>query len=258
MSERARARAAAILKALGAMGTDALAVGPRDLAGGVHALKVAALEAGVPLLSANLVGPTGAPLFEASRIVERGGLRVGIVGVSTADLRVDEARAYVAAHASATDPAVAVRRAVAALEGKVDLVVLLGRLDVREMRAVVPRTGVPLAFVGSSGQAPEVPARLGPALVFDGGMRGQGVLKVRLSWRRTGLFGAKRVRELVPAPKGAAVPNRVRVEAHLLDTRVPADAAIDAIVDPVRSGEERRARRRQVGQVRSGPTLPSR
>lgn len=65
-----------------AIGIDAVAVGPLDLADGLDTFHELYKSAKYPLLCANLVSKeTGQPLFRPHVIVERAGLRVGIVGV---------------------------------------------------------------------------------------------------------------------------------------------------------------------------------
>ncbi len=60
---------------------DAVAVGPNDLAAGREFLNNNGPE-DFPWLSANLRDKNDAPIFPASRIVERGGMRVGILGIT--------------------------------------------------------------------------------------------------------------------------------------------------------------------------------
>lgn len=74
-------KARLILTAMGQLGTAGMAVGERDLALEPAFLRESARRAGVPLLSANLLGPDGKPAFERSRVVEMGGKRVGILAV---------------------------------------------------------------------------------------------------------------------------------------------------------------------------------
>ncbi len=77
-----RARAELILKAMGELGTAAMAAGARDLAYGTKFLKDAAAKAKVPVLSANLMGPDKKRIFEPSTVVTVAGLKIGLIGVS--------------------------------------------------------------------------------------------------------------------------------------------------------------------------------
>jgi len=79
--QSARTRAAFILKQLGALGTQAMAPGQRDLNLGAAFLTSQAKAAGAKLLSANL-RQGEAPLYEAAAIFTVGGAKVAVIGVS--------------------------------------------------------------------------------------------------------------------------------------------------------------------------------
>lgn len=63
------------------MGYDAVAVGPIDLAAGIGLLK-SGLEQGFPWLSANITDDNNRPIFPATKVLNRGGLRIGVAGLS--------------------------------------------------------------------------------------------------------------------------------------------------------------------------------
>nr|WP_163994218.1 5'-nucleotidase [Pyxidicoccus caerfyrddinensis] len=77
-------RAELVLEQMEALGTTAMAVGHRDLSQGLGWLRKAAQgpKKKLKLLSANLVDKAGKAPFAASTVVEAGGLKVGVVGVS--------------------------------------------------------------------------------------------------------------------------------------------------------------------------------
>ena len=79
-----RQRAELVLEQMEAQGTVAMAVGERDLSLGLAWLQKATGGRGkkMKLLSANLVDKAGKTPFAASMVVEAGGLKVGVVGVS--------------------------------------------------------------------------------------------------------------------------------------------------------------------------------
>lgn len=165
---------------MGELGYAAMAVGERDLAGGLDALRTQASKGGVTLLSANLVDPQGAPVFEASKVVQVGVVRVGLVGLSTADPKIEGARAYLKARLSATDPVEAAKKAVAALP-RVDVVVLLGHLRTVEARRVaraVPEAK--LVLISDSGRFTRVGEYVGGAVLYEGGQRGQILMQLEV------------------------------------------------------------------------------
>ena len=75
-------RAELILSTMGQLGTIAMAVGQRDLNWGHRALKANAEKAKVKVLSANLLGDDGKPLFPASTIAHTEIASIGVIGVS--------------------------------------------------------------------------------------------------------------------------------------------------------------------------------
>lgn len=78
----AREHALAVVDAMAAAGTAAMAAGARDLSAGVAFLRDGARRAKLTVLSANLLGGDGKPIFPASAMVAAGGFRVGVVGLS--------------------------------------------------------------------------------------------------------------------------------------------------------------------------------
>ena len=77
-------KAWALLEACNRLETAAINIGDRDLAAGLPFLKALADSARYPFLSANLVDPAGQLIFKPSVVVEKNGLRVALVGASSA------------------------------------------------------------------------------------------------------------------------------------------------------------------------------
>jgi len=127
MAEAVR-KAELIVEAYGRMGYRAMAVGSGDLAAGFDTLKKLEGKAKFPFLSANLVDrETQKPLFPTHVVVEAGGIRVGIFGLTLNTM----SRAYlakVAPQVVVTDPLEAGKKVLEELRGKVDLVVALSHL----------------------------------------------------------------------------------------------------------------------------------
>lgn len=80
----AKARAQVVLQGMARIGVEAMAVGARDLDLGPVWLKAEAAKAKLALLSANLVDAKGRPLFPASTVIDVGGKKIGVIGVSPA------------------------------------------------------------------------------------------------------------------------------------------------------------------------------
>jgi 2',3'-cyclic-nucleotide 2'-phosphodiesterase (5'-nucleotidase family) len=80
-------RARFILKTMGDLGTQVMAVGVRDLSAGLPFLQEIAKGGKVKLLSANLREKDAAP-FEGSTVLTAGGIKVGVIGASPAALGI--------------------------------------------------------------------------------------------------------------------------------------------------------------------------
>jgi hypothetical protein len=107
-------RAARALRAYQRMGVDAITVGERDLALGPAVLRALCDEARIPVVSANIVGSDGRPLFPAQRIVRAGTETVGVFGV----LDLGGGQVTVPAGVTLTDPVAAAKAAIATLRGQ--------------------------------------------------------------------------------------------------------------------------------------------
>lgn len=184
---QARATARFLSQTLGQMGGVAVAVGERDLALGTSFLKRTAAEAGLKLLAANLVhAASGTVAFDAWTLVERGGVKVGIVGLAP-ELSSD-AQAYQVYQRNglATRPlrASVLEAANAARRAGAQLVVALVHLPQRQATDLLislPRPGVDLALVAQDRLTG--PFRLvGPNLtaMLEVGDRGKYLAEVRV------------------------------------------------------------------------------
>ena len=72
-----------VIAAMNAMHYDAAAVGNHEFNYGVPFLEQAVKQASFPFLAANVVRPNGSRAFSSWTMVERGGVRIGIVGATT-------------------------------------------------------------------------------------------------------------------------------------------------------------------------------
>ncbi len=110
-------RAKLVFDMMARLGTQAMVVGQRDLSGGVAALQKLAEGSKVKLLSANLTR-AGKPVFDAGVVLDVGGVKVGIVGVTAPGPVAPEA------DVTASAPLAAAQAALAKL-GKRDVTVVL-------------------------------------------------------------------------------------------------------------------------------------
>jgi 5'-nucleotidase len=108
------------------MGYQAINVGSNDLLAGIEFLKELKKEVHLPLLSANLLdGKGGKPIFKTHMRFAVGGIRVGVVGL-TSDMPHQED--VVPEGYFVSDPLSAAKRMVAELATDCDIIVVLGNL----------------------------------------------------------------------------------------------------------------------------------
>jgi hypothetical protein len=138
-------------------GVDAWAPGPTDLlALGSRGLQDVAAGTGPAPVSASWSVASG-PLLPPSRVIERGGVRVGVVGLSGPPAGSRDRAAV-----TVTPPVDAARAAVATLPDDLDLVVVLGHLDEAAAEAVaaeVDGVGLVLTTRGREVDDPRAPAK---------------------------------------------------------------------------------------------------
>lgn len=113
-----------IIAAMNAMGYDAAAIGNHEYNYGVPYLERAVAHARFPMLSANTLKPDGSHKFKAWTIVERQGVKIGIVGATTPGVMVWDAE-NVRGKVSVTDIVPAVRNAVSEVKAAGASIVLV-------------------------------------------------------------------------------------------------------------------------------------
>jgi 2',3'-cyclic-nucleotide 2'-phosphodiesterase (5'-nucleotidase family) len=103
---------------------------------------------GIPVVSANLLdletgAPSGSPFGPPHVVLERYGLRIGIIGIyAERDLTKFGVRVL--------DPFDALARSLAALRGKTDCIVVIAHGDKKNLRRIAAEDGVDLLIMGSS------------------------------------------------------------------------------------------------------------
>ncbi len=182
-----------MLQALGALDAHALVPGELELAPGLGWLKKTAASTRVPLLGANLRDRRGRPALKPHRIVETGGVKVGLLGL--VDLTdVDESHKPILKRerVRSTDLFAAARAGVKALrKGGAQLIVVLGHVNLTRARELVTKVeGIHLVVLGHSGGRTGTPQKAGKTYLVEAGQRGRelGHLELRLGkgWDATG------------------------------------------------------------------------
>lgn len=231
-TDQERLSAAAIASIYGQMNYDAVAIGPLDLAAGSDFL---AGEGALPWLSANLRDHNNKPLFPSETIVNRGGLAIGIIGLSGGIDPRDENYQLI-------DWRELLPNILARLQSSCDLVVVLSTLtgdDNRELLRLFPEVHVLLTADRQKGNvAPMLDHRTVTAQAAN---RGQYLGIIDLSW-----VPAKDSADKAPDPSRFLLGNGSRQvwatfggQALPLALNLPEDPLIGAMV------KEADARKRQ-------------
>ena len=163
-------------------GIDAFTPGEGDLAIGVPLLKKVTAAFKIPIVSANLYGRDGQRLFAADRLIDAGGTRIGILGV-TAPPTATDANRWRADGIVVRDPADAARESAAALRARgAQIVVALvhAGLPAENRRLVAALTGVDWAVLGHSALNLESPEPSGGARLLEAQAEGKNLGRLDL------------------------------------------------------------------------------
>ena len=182
-----------MLQALSSMDTHALVPGELELAAGLGWLKKTAASTRVPLLCANLRDRRGRAALPPHKIVETGGVKVGLLGLVDFAQVADPLKPVLKREkVRATDLAAATRAGIKALrKGGAQLIVVLGHIGMARARELATKVnGIHLVVVGHIGShigsRTGTPQRAGQTYLVEAGERGRevGHLEIRLgeSW----------------------------------------------------------------------------
>jgi 5'-nucleotidase/UDP-sugar diphosphatase len=179
------------LKLLSMIGYDAMCVGNHDFDHGIPNLQILLREARLPAIAANLYerGSDARVSFVAPwKIVERGGLRIALVGIVTTvtpEISHPDTRTIIF-----MEPAEALRRARVELAGKVDWVLPVTHQGVEEDRKLAQaHPDLPLIVGGHSHTFLKEGVREGEVLIVQAGTKLSALGRVEVEWDR----GTRRV-----------------------------------------------------------------
>ena len=201
-----------IVEAMNAMAYDALTVGELDLQQGLEILQHRAKEMRFPLLSCNVVGAQdGKPIFSPYTVVERNGVRFGILGVSEAELGALRQLANVA---RVLDPLSCVHRYLPEVQAQSDVVIVLSHLGF-EMDTTLAQLepGIQVIAGGRSRRVLSAPEIVGNTLIVQAGYDGEWLGRLDVTF------------------DGQRRPVDPRVEIITLGPEIASEPALDALVD---------------------------
>ena len=174
--EELEALGRAILSSYNVMGCKLMNVGSKDLAAGPDYIKSLQSQADFPFISANiqLVGSSDL-LFAPSAILKTPELKLGFVGISSADPKLKEF--------AFADPLEAATKAITELSGKVDLVFLLANVDDQTEEQLIKEVkGIDFLIRSHTGRRYQKPKEENGIITIRNGNQGKyaGVLEVKM------------------------------------------------------------------------------
>ena len=195
-----------VVEAMNQLGYTAMAIGERELCLGLAEFRKRMQEARFPFVSANVViKATGKLLAEPYAIVEVGGIKVGILGLTNANavqiplanMSTGLAWPSFADEVIVTDPLVAAEQYVPEIAAKADLVIVLSHLGIdldQTLVAEVP--GIAVVVGGYSRTILSTPLAQRGALIVQAGYDGEYLGKLVLEIGESGSI-AKHAGEII-------------------------------------------------------------
>jgi 2',3'-cyclic-nucleotide 2'-phosphodiesterase (5'-nucleotidase family) len=243
-----RARAHFILDVMGRLGVRAMAVGARDVSAGLEFLQKEAKGSPVKLLSANL-RRGGAPVFDASVILDVGGLKVAVVGVSAPGPLVPNAPDVVA------EPTVPAVKAAVAKLGKRDVTLVLAASSYADAMQLAVALDGQVDVVLQSGefrgiQPPQLIDGTGVYLLASG-QRGQALGKLRLELGG----GGKGFFDLSNAERDRQQLDFIESQLATVDTRIKATKDPGLVGDLKKVRDQMRERQAALKRAVGAPAL---
>ena len=172
-----RLKAATLAQGYERVGCDALNVGVHDLALGFTFMDSLAKKFSLPFISANIVDGNNKPVFETYKIINRGGLNIGIIGLTD---KIPDA----AVGLKAKDYIKTGQQLISQLRPEVDVIVLLingNRKDHNQWKKEFPEADY-IFTSGYTGRTyPSTPQTEGGPYLYSVGVQGKWVAEIELS-----------------------------------------------------------------------------
>jgi len=171
-----------IVEAMQAMGYDAMTVGQADFMKGVDVLLQRAQEAEFAIVSCNIVSTdTGEPILKPYTVLERGGLRFGILGVSEPGIAKFPTSGM--ENIQILDPVETVREYLPEVQAQSDVVILLSHIGFEEDRLLAEAVpGIDIIIGGRTRQIMTAPERVGQTIIVQMGYDGEWMGKLHVAW----------------------------------------------------------------------------
>ncbi|MHB0857862.1 MAG: bifunctional metallophosphatase/5'-nucleotidase [Anaerolineae bacterium] len=200
-----RSEGRVIVAAMNAMGYDAMAVGLMDLAKGVEVLLARSEEARFAVLSANIVRREGGEtLVRPYTLIERGGVRFGIIGVSEPEVMQAPGAADLI---QVLDPVEALARLLPEVQAQSDVVIVVSHLGLEGDRALASEApGIDIIVGGRSKQLLLEPDMVGGTAIVQMGYDGEWLGKLVITLQSDGRIDGHAVERITLGPEFAESP----------------------------------------------------
>jgi 5'-nucleotidase/UDP-sugar diphosphatase len=182
------------VEAMNRLGYDAMVLGVHDFDYGIDVLRQRMVDAKFAVISANILNESdGLPFAKPYIIVERSGVKIGIFGLTTAEIEGRVAPTNFVG-LNVADPIDTARQMVNQLQSQAEIIVALTHLGVNEdIRLASQVPGIDVIVGGMSHSELQVPMKVGQTLVVQDAMYGRSVGLLKLSFKRNGGAGLERV-----------------------------------------------------------------
>lgn len=169
------------MQAYNLMGYDAFTPGELDLSSGWETLLQLSQQGKFPFLAANLLDPTtGKPAFQAHQIKESRGIKIGLIGLLSNRLHLDNLPGEKGKF-FLEDPIKTAKNLVPQLKKRCQVLVVLGHMELDEQIHLAQEVpGIHFILSGHVSHYQREPIRLKDTWIFNAGARGEHLGQVDL------------------------------------------------------------------------------
>jgi len=172
-----------MVEAMNVMGYDAVGIGAYELLQGVDILLARLDEAAFPFLSANLVLRDGSLLAASYTVLERDGLRIGVVGISEPDGEIFMRTSGLVGVIKTRNAIDVLAQLLPEIRAKADIVIVLSRLGLDQDQAVAAQVpGIDIIIGGRSRTLMDEPIRVGQTVIVQQGYQGEWIGRTEVSF----------------------------------------------------------------------------
>ncbi len=177
-----------------------MGIGAQDLMLGLDTLLERRDQAVFPFISANLVKADGSLVFNPYVIINKGSIRIGVISVVEPIEEIITHAPDMQGVLNTLDAADAVKRYIAELDGKVDIVVVLSHLGIARDKTLAQIPGVDVIIGGGDRTLMDEPVREGNAIIVQQGYQGEWVGRTTLSLDDQGQMAATTTEHIALGP----------------------------------------------------------